>query len=67
MFYFNLCSAILKSFWLSISYHTDSSILNADDKDMIQDLIMIAINEAIDKVDNAKKEKFGSMSQGLKF
>ena len=33
---------------------------------MIQDLVMIATNNAIDKVDNAKKEKFGSMAQGLK-
>ena len=44
----------------------DPSILNADDKEMIQDLIMIAVNDATDKVDKSKKEKFGSMAQGLK-
>ena len=44
----------------------DPSILNADDKEMIQDLIMIAVNDATDKVDKSKKDKFGSMAQGLK-
>lgn len=43
----------------------DSSILNADDKDMIQDLIMIATNEAATKVEQSKKDKFSSMAQGL--
>lgn len=49
-----------------VSVDIDESILNKDDKEMIQDLIMIATNNAIDLVDNAKKEKFGSMTQGLK-
>ena len=49
------------------SVDVDPSILNADDKDMIQDLIMIATNDASDKVDKSKKEKFGSMTKGLKF
>ena len=49
-----------------VSVDIDESILNKDDKEMIQDLIIIATNNAIDKVDNAKKEKFGSMTQGLK-
>ena len=43
----------------------DASIINKDDKDMIQDLIMIATNEAIDKVNNQKKEKFGNLAGGL--
>lgn len=50
-----------------VSVDIDPSILNAEDKEMIQDLIMIATNEATDKVDKSKKEKFGSMTQGLKF
>ena len=49
-----------------VSVDIDESILNRNDKEMIQDLIMIATNNAIDLVDNAKKEKFGSMTQGLK-
>ena len=49
------------------SVNIDSSILNADDKEMIQDLIMIATNEASSKVDQSKKDRLGSMTQGLKF
>lgn len=43
----------------------DESILNKEDKEMIQDLIMIATNEAIDRVDASKKEKFGYLAGGL--
>lgn len=50
-----------------VSVSIDPSILNADDKEMIEELIMIATNNANEKVDQAKKEKFGSMTQGLKF
>ena len=50
-----------------VSVSIDSSILNADDKEMIEELIMIATNNANEKVDQAKKEKLGSMTQGLKF
>ena len=50
-----------------VSVYIDQSILNAEDKEMIQDLVMIAVNEATDKVDKSKKDKFGSMAQGLNF
>ena len=50
-----------------VSVDIDPSILNADDKDMIQDLIMIATNDATSKVDESKKEKLGAMTQGFKF
>ena len=49
-----------------VSVDIDETILNKEDKEMIQDLIMIAVNDATDKVDKSKKEKFGSMAQGLK-
>lgn len=48
------------------SVNIDESILNKEDKEMIQDLIMIAVNDATTKIDNSKKEKLGSMTQGLK-
>ena len=48
------------------SVDIDESIINKEDKDMIQDLIMIAVNDATTKIDNSKKEKLGSMTQGLK-
>ena len=50
-----------------VSVYIDQSILNAEDKEIIQDLVMIAVNEATDKVDKSKKDKFGSMAQGLNF
>lgn len=43
----------------------NKEILNPEDKEMIEDLIMIATNEAISKADEAKKNKFGSMASSL--
>ncbi len=42
-------------------------IINKEDKDMIQDLFMIAVNEAVEKIDKNKNEKLGSLTQGLKY
>ena len=52
-----------------LNIEIDPSIINADDKEMLQDLIMIAINNAIQKAEDYKKDKFGSMasSMGLPF
>lgn len=47
-----------------ISVDIDESIINKEDKEMIQDLIMIATNDAVTQVDNSKKEKFGSLLKG---
>lgn len=49
------------------SVNIDSSIINKEDKEMIEDLIMIATNDAVTKIDESKKNKLGSMTQGLKF
>ena len=40
-------------------------IINKEDKEMLQDLIMIATNNAISKASQSKKEKFGSMASSL--
>lgn len=48
-----------------LSVDINKDILNADDKEMIEDLIMIAINNAIDKADETKKNSFSSMAQSL--
>ena len=47
------------------SVEISKDILNSDDQEMIQDLIMIAVNEAVDKVDESKKSKFGSMASSM--
>ena len=61
-----LVKVVVNGEYKVISVDIDSSILNSDDKEMLQDLIMIATNDAVVKIDETKKEKFGSMAQGLK-
>lgn len=48
-----------------LSLNVDPSILNPDDKEMIEDLIVIALNNAIEKVEGAKNDSFGSMASAL--
>ena len=48
-----------------LGVNIDPSILNPDDKEMIEDLIMIAINDAIGKADELKKDRFGSMASAM--
>ena len=40
----------------------DPEILNPDDKEMIEDMVMIAVNDAIEKADETKKSRLGSMA-----
>ncbi|MDH3364131.1 MAG: YbaB/EbfC family nucleoid-associated protein [Gammaproteobacteria bacterium] len=42
----------------------DDSLL-ADDKDMLEDLITAAFNDAIRKVENTVQEKFSGMTAGM--
>ena len=49
----------LQSIWI------DPSILNPEDQEMIQDLIMIAVNDAIEKADDYKKNRIGSMASAM--
>ena len=43
----------------------DSSILVPEDKEMIEELIVIAVNNANQKVEEHKKERFGSMASAF--
>ena len=47
------------------SVSIDPSILNPEDREMIEDLVMIAVNDAISKADDLKKERFGSMASAM--
>ena len=47
------------------SIDINKDILNADDKEMIEDLIMIVVNDAIDKAEDYKKDRYGSMASAL--
>ena len=42
----------------------DDSLLG-DDKDMLEDLVAAAINDAVHKVDKMKKEKMSSVTAGM--
>lgn len=48
------------------SINIDPSIINVDDKEMIEDLIMIAVNEATSKLEQTRNEKMTSLTGGMK-
>ena len=39
--------------------------ITADDKEMLEDMIMVAINDAIKKVDKDIEDKFGAYGKGM--
>tara|TARA_Y100001970_G_scaffold50742_1_gene64199 strand:+ start:1890 stop:2207 length:318 start_codon:yes stop_codon:yes gene_type:complete len=47
---------------LSVDINPDAI---TDDKEMLEDLILVAINDAIKKVDDISKEKMGSVTGGM--
>ena len=48
-----------------LSVDINKDIIKAEDKEMIEDLIMIATNNAIEKADQKKKESLGSMASAF--
>jgi DNA-binding YbaB/EbfC family protein len=49
-----------------ISVQVDQEVFSSGDKDMLQDLIVAAVNEGIRKVDETLNSSIGSMTGGLK-
>ena len=49
-----------------LSIQIDPEVFTSGDKDMLQDLIVAAVNEGIRKVDEAMQSSLGSMAGGLK-
>jgi DNA-binding YbaB/EbfC family protein len=43
----------------------DASIISADDKEMLEDLIAAAINDAVQKVERMTQEKMSSLMGGM--
>lgn len=43
----------------------DSDSLDRDDIEMLQDIIVVAINEAIKKIEKETEEKLGKYTQGM--
>jgi DNA-binding YbaB/EbfC family protein len=48
------------------SLKIDREAVNKDDVEMLQDLVLAAVNEAARRVDEAVKEKIGGLTGGLK-
>ena len=48
------------------SLRIDPEVVSKDDVEMLQDLVMAAINEAARKVDEAVQEKVGALAGGMK-
>jgi DNA-binding YbaB/EbfC family protein len=44
----------------------DPEVVSRDDVEMLQDLVLAAVNEAAHKVDQAVQEKLGGLTGGLK-
>ena len=49
-----------------LSLKIDPEVVNKDDVDMLQDLVLAAINEAARRVDEAIQEKIGGLTGGMK-
>ena len=49
-----------------ISIQIDPEVFSGNDKDMLQDLIVAAVNEGIRKVDDALAGQLGNLTGGLK-
>jgi len=47
-----------------LSININPEILN-EDKEMIEDLILVAINQALDEVDKVSKDKMGGLTGGM--
>jgi DNA-binding YbaB/EbfC family protein len=48
------------------SLQIDPEVVNKDDVEMLQDLVVAAINEAARKVDDEVQQKIGGLTGGLK-
>ncbi|HEY6643772.1 YbaB/EbfC family nucleoid-associated protein [Povalibacter sp.] len=43
----------------------DASLISADDKEMLEDLIAAAVNDAVQKVERTSQEKMSSLMGGM--
>ena len=49
-----------------VSLKIEEQVVNKDDVDMLQDLVLAAVNDAARKVDQAIQEKVGALTGGMK-
>jgi DNA-binding YbaB/EbfC family protein len=48
-----------------ISLHIDPEVINPDDQEMLQDLIMAAINDALSRAKAMMNEEMGKLTKGI--
>lgn len=48
-----------------VSLDIDSEVVNKDDKEMMQDLIVAAVNKALEEVEGKAKEEMKKSTEGL--
>ena len=48
------------------SLEIDEDLIDKDEKEMLQDMLMVAINEAINKIDEEVSAVMGSVTGGMK-
>ena len=48
-----------------LSVHIDPEVVDPDDPEMLQDLLLAAVNQATRKVDEALQSKLGGLTSGL--
>jgi len=48
-----------------ISIHIDKEVVDPDDVDMLEDLIMAAINDALSRAKTMVNEEMGKLTQGM--
>ena len=47
------------------SLEIDKDLIDPDEKEMLEDMLMVAVNEAISKIDEELESVMGSMAGGL--
>lgn len=60
-----LVKVVVNGEYKVVSVDINKEIINPDDKEMIEDLIMIAMNDAVEKIEKSKKDELGSMASML--
>ena len=60
----NMVKVVINGEKKILSLNLDPEVLK-EDKEMLEDLVVVAINQAIEKVDAMSKEKMGSLTGGM--
>ena len=58
-----LVTAVVNGTGRLVSLNIEIDDISSDDKEMIEDMVLVAINNAMDKMDKDKEEKLGKYGQ----